>query len=213
MHDSLRLQLREDSARIHRPLNTRLFLKVEDRYSFVSRERVNMFGIMSGITIRDHHTIFLGFFFLDPFNIRVFTIDGITANRQQFLNLKYGVLGYQYVVHKSRYWQVNTPVAVGFGTYQVEVQNPIDNTSVFSSGHIWPASAGLQVIYKPFTWIGLSVSGGYRYITQQENTNLSLKGWYYSFGIWLDGRIVSRHIRYHRKKQIFRRHIEKNASI
>lgn len=210
--DSLRFQLQEDSTRIHQPRILRLFLKVEDRYSYINSKPINMFGIMSGITLYEKHTLFGGYFFMDPFSDNLIPPLDAHSNFQQFLNLWYGLIGYQYVVHKSRHWQLNTPITVGYGTYQVRVQNLADRTLKLNEGQVWPMSAGLQLIYKPLSWVGLTVSGGYRYIGKQTNTNLNFKGLYYSFGLWIDGRIITRQLRYHRKKQLYHKNLSEALS-
>lgn len=194
--DSLRMKLAADSARIYRKTLAKLFLKLEDRYSFISNEHVNLFGLMSGITLHNHHTFFLGYFFMDPRRDSPISFEGIKPNTQHYLDMRYFVFGYQYVVFTKRYWQLNMPLALGYGTYKVDVTDDNNNHLSTRTGRVLPTNAGFQLIFRPIRWAGVSASGGYRYIGQKENTELSLRGWYYSFGIWLDGRYVTRYLRY-----------------
>ncbi len=203
--DSLARKLRTDSLHIYRRTTAKLFLKVENRNSFVSREGINLFGFMAGATFYEQHTFFLGYFFLDPRNKNPISPEGWTTTVQHFLKMRYGVIGYQYVLHKSRYWQINTPLALGYGRYVVERKTEKGTDLSNAEGNMVPASAGVQVIVKPLEWVAFSVSGGYRYIGQQENTDLSLRGFYYAIGLWLDGRFISRHLQYVHKKRQYQR--------
>ena len=210
--DSLKQKLQTDSMRIYRTTIARLFLKLENRHSPIASERVSMIGLMSGITLKNHHTFFIGYFFMLPEQVApfVFKLPGLKANRQEFLNMNYGLIGYQYVLHKSRYFQANLPVTVGFGHYDVNLkdQNTLQTQSY--GGRVVPFSAGIQLIGKPLSWLGLSFSGGYRYMAQQQNASLSLHGTYYSFGLWMDGRFVSRHLRYKNRLRLHNKAIQTN---
>lgn len=114
--------------------------------------------------------------------------------------MHYGLIGYQYSIVKTRFLHINLPFTAGFGKARVEYDT--GNGILSYNDDIMPLSAGLQVILKPLNWLGASVSGGYRYIPQQQHNNLSLHGFYYSFGIWLDGRFISRHLRYNRRVRL-----------
>lgn len=211
LRDSLAQKLKEDSLHIFRKTSAKLFLKAEKRFSFISREGVSLYGLMLGATYHEHHTFFGGYFILDPRNPRPLTPEDLGDKIQHFVDMRYGVIGYQYVAHKSRYWQVTTPLALGFGHYHVERKTVNGDELSPSEGRIYPTSAGLQVIFKPVRWIGISASGGYRYIAQQQDTQLSLKGFYYAFGIWLDGRYLSRHLQYSQKKRHYQHILHEQA--
>jgi hypothetical protein len=207
--DSLRQNLTADSIHIFRKRLAKPFLKIENRYSFISNENINLFGIMGGATFIEKHTIFTGYFFLDPRRTTPISFAERGINTQHYLDMNYFVLGYQYVFISKRYFQVNAPLATGYGTYKVEVTDNYDNPISSKSGNIWPTNAGLQLIIKPLKWIGVSASGGYRYIGNKVNTELVLRGWYYSFGLWLDGRQIYRSARLFNKRRIYRREISR----
>lgn len=205
--DSLRQKLQTDSLRIYRKTSARLFLKLENRYSPIASERVNMLGVMGGVTLHEHHSFFLGYFLMLPEQVAPFVVKlpGLSGNAQSFLDMRYGHIGYQYVLYRRRYFQMNMPFTAGLGTCEVLLQKPGSIEPEQYGGSILPLSAGLQLIVKPLSWLGLSASGGYRYVLQQKNVDLSLHGAYYSFGIWMDGRFVSRHLRYKNKVRIHQR--------
>jgi hypothetical protein len=211
--DSLTLKLQTDSMRIYRTTIARLFLKLENRHSPLASERVSMIGLMGGITLKDYHSFFIGYFFMLPQQVApfVFKLPGLNANQQEFLNMNYGLIGYQYVLHKSRYFQANLPVTVGLGHYDVNLRDENTLQTQSYGGRIVPFSAGVQLIGKPVSWLGLSVSGGYRYMAQQQNASLSLHGAYYSFGLWMDGRFVSRHLRYKNRLRLHNKAIQTKA--
>lgn len=196
--DSLKQKLQTDSMRIYRSTIARLFLKLENRHSPIASERVSMIGLMGGLTLKDHHSFFIGYFFMLPKQVApiVVTLPGVKGNQQEFLNMNFGLIGYQYVLYKSRYFQANLPVTLGLGHYDVKLTDENTKQTQNYGGRIVPFSVGGQFIGKPLSWLGLSISGGYRYMAQQQNATLSLHGMYYSFGLWIDGRFVSRHLRY-----------------
>jgi len=199
--DSLRQKLVADSAKIWKKTIAKGFLKFEDRFSFLDRKQVSLLGFMVGATFYNHHTFFVGYFLMDPRQTSPIQFEGFKPNSQLYLNLNYFALGYQYVLYNKKHFQINIPVSAGFGNYKLETVDKSDNSLTFVSGKILPLNAGLQFIYKPIFWAGVSVSGGYNYFGHQENTVINLQGWYYSFGVWVDGRHVFRYLRYQLKKK------------
>jgi hypothetical protein len=56
--------------------------------------------------------------------------------------------------------------------------------------------AGLQLVLKPFRWIGFCAAGGYRYVAD-KNVKTNFNGLYYSYGLWLDVRQIYRDIKFY----------------
>jgi hypothetical protein len=206
--DSLKTKFSEDSARIWRKTIAKPFLKVENRYSFISKEQVNLLGFMAGATFYNRHTFFGGYYFIDPRIKSPFEFETDGTVTHHYLNLSHFVAGYQYVVFNKRFLQLNMPLMVGAGTYELEKLDSDGNVTEQSKGAIWPMSIGPQLIIKPLKWLGFSASGGYRYIPQPQNTVIVLQGWYYSFGLWLEGRHIYRSMRYHHKLKLFKRSLQ-----
>ncbi|PBQ33330.1 hypothetical protein CNR22_16615 [Sphingobacteriaceae bacterium] len=208
--DSLTAELRKDSAFIFRPKYSKPYLRVENRYSFISKEPVNLAGFMAGITLVEKHILCAGYYTLNRLTQKSIELtDENNITRREYLILNYFITSYQYVLVNKRYLQVNAPVEIGYGLYSTRTTDNLDNYLKKSSGNIIPASAGLQFIFKPVKWAGVSCIGGYRHVIQQKNIDLHFKGFYYSFGLWIDARHVIRHTKYYFKKREYRQSLEK----
>jgi hypothetical protein len=198
-HDSLALQLQKDSAYIFRKTIARPYLKVENRNSFLANDHVNFLGFLAGATLYERHIVCAGFYVLDKKSRRLIALpkDG---GKQEFSKLKYFDFAYQYVLFNFKYLQLNVPFEVGYGSYKATVIDSLNRNVRNLDGNFIPFGWGLQFIFKPIRWLGLSASGGYREV-KQDAIKLSINGWYYSFGIWLDTRLIYRELTYRRHKR------------
>lgn len=207
--DSLSRQLRRDSAFIFRPKYSKPYFRVENRYSFISREPVNLAGFLAGITLAEKHIVCAGYYTLNRLTQKSIEVtDANNVTTRQYLVLNYFITSYQYVLLNKRFIQVNTPLEIGYGLYSTRTTDNFDNYLKKSSGRILPVSAGLQIIIKPVKWAGISCVGGYRHVVQEKNIDLNFKGFYYSFGLWIDARNVFRHTKYYFKKKRYREEVE-----
>lgn len=208
--DSLTEKLRKDSAFIFRPKYSKPYLRVENRYSFISKEPVNLAGFMAGVTLVERHILCAGYYTLNRLTQKSIDVtDENNVTRREYLILNYFITSYQYVLLNKRYLQINAPIEIGYGLYSTRTTDNFDNYLKKSSGNIIPASAGFQFIVKPIRWLGVSCVGGYRHVIQQKNINLNFKGFYYSFGLWIDARHVIRYTKYYFKKRGYREELEK----
>lgn len=208
--DSLTLELRKDSAFIFRPRYSKPYFRVENRYSFISKEPVNLAGFLAGLTLLEKHILCAGYYTLNRLTQKSIEVtDENNVTRREYLILNYFITSYQYVVLNKRFIQLNTPLEVGYGFYSTRTTDDLNNYLKKSTGNIIPISAGVQAIFKPIRWAGISCVGGYRHVVQQKNIDLHFKGFYYSFGLWIDARHVIRHTKYYFKKREYHENIEK----
>src|SRR4051812_48451822 len=63
--DSLNRQLQHDSAYIYRPRLAKPYLRLENRYSFISREPVSLVGFLAGATFLEKHILCAGYYTLN----------------------------------------------------------------------------------------------------------------------------------------------------
>lgn len=210
--DSLREELRHDSAHIFRFTPWKAYLRVENRRTFVNKEAISLVGGMAGAIYREKHIFCAGYYFLNPASSSN-TINIVEENRnfQQYLRqIEYFNLSYQYILFNRRYFQVNLPIEIGYGRYHLDLQDSHFVRIRRIEGDIVPIGAGAQFIFKPVRWAGVSVSGGYRYLKEEEVRRLKLnfKGWYYTLGVWVDARHIYRMLKYSSKKRRFRRQLK-----
>jgi len=207
--DSLTKHLMEDSARIYRPRLAKPYLRLENRYSFINKKPVNLVGFLAGATFLEKHVVCAGYYILNR-NVQksIELIDENNIITREYVTLNYFVFSYQYVLFNKRFLQINIPVEIGYGIYDTHTTDSYDVFIKKSNGSIVPISTGLQFIFKPIKWIGISCVGGYRHAVQEKNISLNFTGFYYSFGIWVDARHITRWGRYQVKKTKYRRDLK-----
>jgi hypothetical protein len=203
--DSLRTKLFRDSSRIFRKTFAKPYLKIENRFSFVSGENINLPGVMAGATMREKHTLSLGYFFLARRNNAPISMVKDNKRTNNYLSFYYYELMYQYILLNSRFLQLNIPFGIGYGTFSTVIKDTLDRQVGSASGNMIPVNTGLLAIIKPIKWAGISATGGYRFVRENENLQMSLEGWFYSFGLWVDARQIYRSIRFAEKKKQYHR--------
>lgn len=198
--DSARARLVRDSMQIYRRTIAKPYLKVENRRSFIIAEPVNFYGFLAGATFHEKHTIAAGFYFLGEDSRREIAFGEPEAATQQIIRMNYFKLVYQLVILNKRFVQLNVPAEIGAGRFYASTRESFSAAPRHHAGLFVPVSAGVQVIGKITRWLGLSASGGYRYVTNAD-VLLRFNGPYYSFGLWVDARQVYRDHRYRRAKK------------
>lgn len=214
--DSLNTKLKKDSLRVYHFSKYRPFANYDNRNSFIGRKPVTFIGIQLGVIYKERHVFGFGYYKMTQQSQRLFkTQEGpVTYNRQ--LKLNYFTLFYQYVLLDSRFVELDLPFELGFGKFNLHLTDATSGDDFRrTSGSIVPTGAGLQVVLKPFRFVGFSVMGGYRYVyTKTEPGNLNFNGWYYSFGLFLDIRQIYRDLKFYlsvkKKYRIAKYEIEMN---
>lgn len=208
--DSLKQKLAADSAHIYRPRLAKPYLRVENRYSFISRRPVNLIGFMAGATFIERHILCGGYYVLNRFEKKSIELeDENNMITREYLSFNYFVFSYQYVLLNRRFVQIHTPVEIGYGPYSTRTTDRFNAFVGKSTGNIVPLSAGVQFILKPIRWVGISTVGGYRHAFQKKDVHLNFTGFYYSFGLWVDARYILRATRYYFRKQSYRHEADK----
>ena len=194
--DSLLLKLKEDSAHIYRTTLAKPYLKIENRNSFIINKPVDFYGGLIGATFWDKHVLAAGFYFLDKKSRIPVNIQGEDRS-QQFLRFQYFNFAYQLVLVNRRFLQLNVPLEIGIGSYYARSTDSAGVIPVTQhhGGRFIPYSGGAQLIIKIAKWLGVSGTGGYRYVYNNENL-LRFNGPFFSFGVWVDARTLLRNYKY-----------------
>ncbi len=197
--DSLAQKLRIDSAHTYRFKKFRPYLSIDNRNSFIKSVPVNFRGFQFGLIFKENHTLGLGFYRIIQNSQRpVKTKDNKTNTIvNQYLSLNYTTFFYQYAIYKKRFWEIDIPFEIGFGRADLKIEDSLTKTTLrHDIIPILPLGCGLQVIFKPVKWVGVSFMGGYRYV-QDKDKRLNFNGTYYSIGLWIDFRQIYRDIKYY----------------
>jgi len=203
--DSLRKKLAADSAYTFRKTRAKLYLRVENRNSFISGEQVNLFGFMAGTTFYEKHTVCAGYFYLYNRSNPIRFGEG-NSKTGYLLSMSYYNFSYLHILLNSRFVQLNLPFEVGYGTYKATVINEYNEETGRINGQIIPYGGGLQAIFKPVRWAGVSLIGGYRFVNQRRD-GPDFRGWYYTLGLWLDARQIVRSYKYRSLKKRYRERV------
>ena len=212
--DSLTIKFKKDSAHIYRSKKVRPYASLDNRNSFIKDAPVNVKGFQLGTILKEKHTIGFGLYSLQNSSKQFVTTKNeknIAAKRT--LTLNYLTLFYQYVIIDKRFFELDLPLEVGLGGYHVILEDTAVHKIISDKrGGTMLTSGGISIIFKPFKWIGLSGTAGYR-VALDKNPNVNFSGAYYSYGVWVDLRQIYRDIKYYgitRKK--YRRELKKLTS-
>lgn len=196
--DSLKLQLKKDSAHIYRFRKVRPFFSLDNRNSFIKDAPVNVQGLQLGVVLKQRHIVGLGYYTLQANskqNATKKTDNTITVNRT--LSLKYLTAFYQYAIFDKRYFGLDLPLEIGIGGYDVKTEDAITHKIlVDKKGGTAIVGGGVGITIKPFKWFGITGSGGYRYAFDKDPT-VNFSGAYYSYGVWLGLGQVYRDVKYY----------------
>ena len=168
-------------------------LNWDARNSFIKRQRVNIWGVNSGITFgRKRNQITAGYYWMN-FNSYLRLLD-LRRSASKRVNLDYytktdlyffSLMYWKNFIENKR-WRVSMPFEVGVGATKNQ------GTNLFNEIQIWnrkdffmPVQTGLYAKWKATRWIGLSIQGGYRYALISRNIQSNYDGFYYSFGFEL----------------------------
>ena len=207
--DSLTIKFKKDSAHIYRFKNLRPFAAIDNRNSF-AKDRANVKGFQLGAIIKEKHTVGFGIYSLQDKSKH----DANTKNENNVqvtrnLTLNYLTLFYQYVIIDRRFFELDLPLEVGLGSYRVGTEDTIAHRVVSEKrGGVSLTSGGVNMVFKPLKWVGVSGTVGYR-IVLDKNPKINFSGAYYSIGLWVDLRQIYRDTRFYgftRKK--YRRHVK-----
>lgn len=196
--DSLNLKLKKDSAHIFRFKKVRPFAAIDNRNSFIKDAPVNVKGFQFGVILKEKHTLGFGVYSLQNSSKQRVTAKNeknIAAKRT--LSLNYLTLFYQYVIIDKRFFELDLPLEIGLGKYELKLEDTISH-KVFADkkGGTLLTGGGVNIILKPVRWIGVSGTAGYR-LSLDNNPNINFSGAYYSYGVWVDLRQIYRDVRFY----------------
>lgn len=196
--DSLNLKFKKDSAHIYRFKIIRPFVAIDNRNSFIKEGPVNVKGFQLGVILKEKHTIGFGTYALQNNSKQNLTSKDINSvPLKRTLDLNYLTLFYRYRIIDKRFFELAAPLEVGLGGYHIKlIDDRTDKLVSEVEGGTMLTSGGVDIVLKPFKWIGLTGSAGYR-IALEKNPNVNFNGTYYSYGVWVDLRQIYRDIKFY----------------
>lgn len=197
--DSLKTKFEKDSARCYRFKAVRPFVSIDNRYSFIKDAKVDVKGFQIGLLLFDRHLVGYGLYGLQKSSKQ--TVSNKNDNNMvaiRSLKLGYITTFYQYTIIKHRYFQLDLPLEIGLGSYQLDLLDTLKKTPIApeKKGGIILTGGGANITLKPIRWLGLTGMAGYRGVLD-GNTNLNFNGAFYSYGLWVDLRQIYRDIKFY----------------
>lgn len=205
--DSLQKSFAQDSAHLYRWQKVRPFVGIDTRNSWIKSEGnsklvpVNLNGGQLGVILGEKHTIGLGGYDITSSSKQPKQIkDRNNLVKYQNLNIAYATVFYQYTIVDTRFFELDLPLEIGVGGYKYYLTDSVNNKVIPKStetGAIKLTGGGVQIVLKPFKWIGISGLAGYRIVSLNKHTNLNLNGPYLSYGVWVDVRQIIRDYKFY----------------
>jgi hypothetical protein len=160
------------------------------RSSFVENRRVNIWGVNTGVIVgRKRNQITAGYYWMN-FNsyLRLLdlrkkaakrvNIDYYTRTDLYFFSLMY----WKNFVNNKR-WRISIPIEIGIGATKNAEVSLLNEIQIWKrKDYFMPLQAGLYVGWKASRWVGLAISGGYRYALVQHHIEENYNGLYFSVG-------------------------------
>lgn len=196
--DSIRQKFVADSAHLYRPKKFRPVFNYDNRNSVIQNAPVNFVGFQLGISYKDKHTFGIGGYKITQKSQRPLrTRDADNRVLEQYLTLNYLTLFYQNTLLDKKYIELDFPIELGPGRANLKLIDSAEHVKIKEiNRNIITFGSGVQLVVKPVKWVGMSVMGGYRLVSDADR-RLNFNGWYYAFGIWLDIRQIYRDTKYY----------------
>ncbi len=181
---------------------------LDNRQSFVQSSAVRIIGLNAGLVLPNRRwRIGLGAYTLRRNYADLYVYQVRNGKRTKKivdtftpqLDLTYFTPNASYVFLQRRWLEISLPVGFGLGRSHYNETDGAGNTQNSTRGLFFPVEAGLNVLIKPFRWVGVSGSVGYRKSVFEVNYKEDFDGMYFSYrvnifvgAIWRDWRAYRR---------------------
>lgn len=197
--DSLKTTFQKDSTHCYRFKAVRPFFSLDNRHSFIKDAKVDVKGLQVGVVLYDRHLIGYGLYGLQKNSKQAVSArneKNVVAIRS--LKLSYFTTFYQYTIINHRYFQLDLPLEIGLGSYQLNLLDTLTKAPIAPErkGGLIVTGGGASITLKPIKWIGLTGMAGYRGVLD-GNSSLNFNGAFYSYGVWVDLRQIYRDIKFY----------------
>lgn len=149
------------SAAKHKPKNSYDYvLNLDNRYSFITQNVVNIFGLKAGIEINEKWRFGLGYYnILFPLNVNYRYQGNLYPAKLSFWYVS--LFAERVIVHRKKY-ELSIPFSYGIGTSDVIRIQSAYNGPAISTRKLTLVELSFVGYYKLANWIGPGVGVGYR---------------------------------------------------
>lgn len=165
-------------------------LSLDNRQSFVQASAVRIIGLNAGIVLPNRrwrlglggYTLSRSYSDLYVYQIRngkrtKRIVDTLTPQ----LDLTYFTPNVSYVFFQRPWLEISLPVEFGLGRSHYTETNQNNQVKTDTRGLFFPVEAGVNVLVKPFRWVGVSGSVGYRKSVFEVDYKQDFDGLYFSY--------------------------------
>ena len=165
-------------------------LSLDNRQSFVQASAVHIIGLNAGIMLPNRRwRVGLGGYTLSRSYADLYVYQVKNGKRTKKivetltpqLDLTYFTPNVSYVFFQRRWLEISLPVGFGLGRSHYTQTNQYDQLKTDSRGLFFPVEAGVNVLVKPFRWVGVSGSVGYRKSVFEIDYKEDFDGLYFSY--------------------------------
>ncbi|MBF9141635.1 hypothetical protein [Hymenobacter properus] len=165
-------------------------LSLDNRESFVQSSAVHVVGLNAGVVLPNHRwRLGVGGYTLSRDYATLYTYQYKNGKRTKKiadtltpqLSLTYLTPNVSYVFVHRPWLEISLPLEVGLGRSHYTVTDQNGNTPTNTRGLFVPVEAGVAVLLKPFRWVGVSGSLGYRKSVFEVDYKEDFDGLYFSY--------------------------------
>lgn len=150
-----------------KPTKAKLIFGLDANRTFVAKNKTKFVGFRIGVELNDKHKIGLGFYGMErpillkrKINADLFP----NANDSILLNFNYNNFFYEYVLHRTKRWDLSIPLSLGGGEVNMTFRDTItDKREKLFHGKTSVFLPSVAVQYKLTRWFALGAGVGYRF--------------------------------------------------
>lgn len=177
-------------------------ISLDNRQSFVQSSAVHIIGLNAGVMLPNRRwRVGLGGYTLSRSysDLYIYQVKNgkrtkkVISTLTPELDLTYFTPNVSYVFFQRRWFEVSLPLEFGLGSSHYTETNQYDQLQTDTRGLFFPVEAGVNVLVKPFRWVGVSGSVGYRKSVFEIDYKEDFDGMYFSYrlnvfvgAIWRD---------------------------
>ncbi|MFC6222970.1 hypothetical protein ACFP2F_06940 [Hymenobacter artigasi] len=191
-------------------------ISLDNRESFVQSSAVHIIGVNAGLLLPGRRwRLGLGGYTLSRDYAALYIYQyrngkrtkKITDTLTPQLDLTYFTPNVSYIFFQRPWLEISLPLEVGLGRSHYTVTNQSGSTTTDNRGLFVPVEAGLSVLVKPFRWVGVSGSVGYRKSVLEIDYEDDFDGMYFSYRLNVFVGIIWRDVRQYHQSHRFAREL------
>lgn len=185
-------------------------ISLDNRESFVQSSAVHIIGVNAGVVLPGRRwRLGLGGYTLSRDYTALYIYQYKNGKRTKKapdtltpqLSLTYLTPNVSYVFFQRPWLEISLPLEVGLGRSHYTVIDQTGKTTTDSRGLFVPVQAGLSLLIRPFRWVGVSGSVGYRKSVFEVDYKDDFDGMYFSYRLNVFVGAIWRDLRQHRQRR------------